>query len=65
MKEIEAEVKEKNIFGLERKLSVTKSGNSLVIRIPPEIAEFLGIHYKSIVQLFPVGKDRLEIKVVS
>ncbi len=65
MKEIEAEVKEKNIFGLERKLSVTKSGNSLVIRIPPEIAEFLGIHYKSIVQLFPVDKDRLEIKVVS
>ncbi|MGB8216340.1 MAG: hypothetical protein WCE94_03470 [Candidatus Methanoperedens sp.] len=65
MKEIEAEIKEKNIFGLERKLSVTKSGNSLVIRIPPEIAEFLGIHYKSIVQLFPVDKDRLEIKVVS
>ncbi len=65
LKEIETKVKEKNIFGLERKLSVTKSGNSLVIRIPPEIAEFLGIHYKSIVQLFPVDKDRLEIKVVS
>ncbi len=65
LKEIETEVKEKNIFGLERKLSVTKSGNSLVIRIPPEIAKFLGIHYKSIVQLFPVDKDKLEIKVVS
>jgi len=65
MKEIETEVKNRNIFGLERKVSVTKSGNSLVIRIPPEIAEFLGIHYKSIVQLFPVDKDRLEVKIVS
>ncbi len=31
MKEIETEVKKRNIFGLERKVSVTKSGNSLVI----------------------------------
>ncbi len=58
-------VKKRNIFGLERKVSVTKSGNSLVIRIPPEIAEFLGFHYKSKVQLFPVDKDKLEIKIVS
>jgi hypothetical protein len=65
MKEIETIVKERNIFGLERKISVTKSGNSLVIRIPPEIAEYLGIHYKSVVQLFPVDKNRLEVKVVS
>jgi hypothetical protein len=65
MKEIETEVKKSNIFGLERKVSVTKSGNSLVIRIPPEIAEFLGIHYKSIVQLFPIDKDKLEVKIVS
>lgn len=65
LKEIEDTVKERKIFGLERKVSVTKSGNSLVIRIPPEIAEFLGIHYKSIVQLFPVEKGQLEVKVVS
>lgn len=65
LKEIEDTIKERNIFGLERKVSVTKSGNSLVIRIPPEIAEYLGIHYKSIVQLFPVAKGQLEVKVVS
>lgn len=64
LKEIEKEVKARNIFGLERKVAVTKSGNSLVIRIPPEIAEYLGIHYKTTVQLFPVDKDRLEIRVV-
>lgn len=65
LKEIEDEVKKRNIFALEQKISVTKSGNSLVIRIPPEIAEFLKIKYKSIVQLFPVDKDRLVIRVVS
>jgi hypothetical protein len=65
LKEIEKTVRERKILGLECKVSVSKSGNSLVIRIPPEIAEFLGIHYKSVVQLFPVDKDQLEIKVVS
>jgi hypothetical protein len=34
-----------NDFGSKDGEVVTKSGNSLVIRIPPEIAEFLGIHY--------------------
>ena len=28
-------------------------------------SEYLGIHYKSIVQLFPVAKGQLEVKVVS
>ncbi|MEA3487863.1 MAG: hypothetical protein U9R10_01250 [Euryarchaeota archaeon] len=64
LKEIEKEVKEQRIFALEKKVHITKSGQSLVITIPPEIAEFLDIHYKSIVQLFPVDKDRLEVKVV-
>jgi hypothetical protein len=65
LNEIENEVKKRNIFALEKKVSVTKSGNSLVIRIPPEIAEFLKIKYKSVVQLFPVDKDQLIVKIVS
>ncbi len=64
LKEIEKEIKERKIFALERKVQVTKSGKSLVIKIPPEIVEFLNIHYKSLVQLFPVDKDRLEVKIV-
>jgi hypothetical protein len=64
LKVIEKEIKERKIFALEKRVQVTKSGESLVIRIPPEIAEFLNIHYKSLVQLFPVDKDRLEVKVV-
>ena len=64
LKDIEKEIKERKIFALERKVQITRSGKSLVIRVPPEIAEFLNIHYKSLVQLFPVDKDRLEVKVV-
>ena len=63
MKEIEAEVKKKNIFGLQKTVKVTKSGNSIVIRIPPEIAKFSGINYKSIVRIMPVGKKKIELEI--
>jgi len=63
LKEVEIEIKKRNIFAMERKVQVDKSGDSLVIKIPPEIAEFLDIHYKSPVQLFPVDRNRLEVKV--
>ncbi len=64
MEEIEGEVKRRKIFALERNIKVTKSGNSLVIRIPKEIAEFLNIKYESSVRLFPVERTRLEIEVL-
>lgn len=62
--EVEAEVKRRGLFGLERKVSVTKSGNSLVVRIPPELARFAGIHYKSLLRLYPVEHGRFEVEVV-
>ena len=46
--EIEKEVKKKGLFGLEKQAHITKSGNSLVIRIPPEIVKFSGIQYEDI-----------------
>ena len=63
MAEIEKEVKKKKLFGLEKRVSITKSGNSLVIRIPPEIAEFAGIHYKDTARVFPIDKNRIEIEL--
>jgi hypothetical protein len=43
MEEIENEIKKRGLFGLEKLVKVTKSGNSIVIRIPPEIAKFSDI----------------------
>ena len=58
---IEQEVKKKKLFGLEKQVQVTKSGNSLVIRLPPEIVKFSGIHYQDYVKIYPTSKKRIEL----
>ena len=64
MEEVEKKCKKMGIFGLERKVKVTKSGNSLVIRIPPEIAKFASVKYHDLLSIVPVGKGRIEVQVV-
>ena len=63
MEEIEHRVKEKKLFGLEHKIKITKSGNSLVVRIPPEIARFAGIHYADLATILQIRKKKLEIEM--
>ena len=63
MAEIEREVKKRNLFGLQKDASITKSGNSLVVRIPPEIARFADIKYKEQVRIYPASKNRIEIEL--
>src|SRR3989344_5896014 len=60
--EIEEEVKKRRLFGLEKEVTITKSGNSLVIRIPPEIVKYTGLSYKDIARIFPLDKKRLQIE---
>ncbi|MDI6902725.1 MAG: hypothetical protein QMC77_03230 [Methanocellales archaeon] len=64
IEEMEEEIKNRGIFALERAVKITKSGNSLVLRLPPEIVKFLEIHHKSTVRLFPADKHRLEVEVL-
>lgn len=40
---IEDSAKEKGIWGLGKKTKITKTGNSLAVRIPKEIAKFLNL----------------------
>ncbi|MBI2564914.1 hypothetical protein HYV79_02890 [Candidatus Woesearchaeota archaeon] len=63
VEEIECEVKKRKLFGLEKQVTVVKSGNSLVFRIPPEIAKFLKIHPKKIARMFPLDEKRLAIEL--
>ncbi len=65
MKKIEKEIKARKIFGLERNVKVSRSGNSLVIRIPKEIAEFMNLKKDALLRLFPVESKRLEIEVLT
>lgn len=63
--EIEHTAKERGLFGLERKVKVRKSGNSLVITIPPEIAKAADVTRESLVSLVPLGKGRIEVELAS
>lgn len=62
---IEQQVKKRQIFGLEKQVSVAKSGNSLVFRIPPEIVKFANLKVKNIAKMFPVSKKRIEIELLN
>lgn len=62
---VEKEVKKKKLFGLEKDAQVTKSGNSLVIRIPPKIAQFIGAHYRDMVRIYPIEKHKLVMELQS
>lgn len=63
MEELEAEVKKRGLFGLERRGRVAKSGNSLVIRIPKDIADSLKIKRDLPVVIYPSEPRRLVIEV--
>lgn len=64
IKEIEVDVKKRKIFGLQEEIRVLKSGNSLVFRIPPQIARFANITTKTHARIFPADKRRIEIELV-
>ena len=63
MEDIEGEVKRRGLFGLERRGRVAKSGNSLVIRIPKEIADSLKIKRDLPIVIYPSEPRKLIIEV--
>jgi hypothetical protein len=63
MEKIEMDVKSRRLFGLERRGRVAKSGNSLVIRIPKEIAESLKIKRDLPIVIYPTEPRKLIIEV--
>src|SRR3989344_2104705 len=58
---IEAAAKKKGIWGLGRKTKITKTGNSLAVRIPKEIADFLNLSEGKEAYIH-TDKDRLIIE---
>lgn len=63
MAEIEVEVKRRGLFGLEKRGRVAKSGNSLVIRIPKEIADSLKIKRDMPLVIYPSEPRKLVVEV--
>ena len=51
------------LFGLAKKAKVAEIGNSIAIRIPKEIAEFLKLKKGKEVIIFPESKNDLHINI--
>ena len=60
---IQALEKEKGLWGLSKKTKISYSGNSLVIRIPEQIARYLNLKKEEEVTLHPEGKNKLILEI--
>ena len=60
---IEALEKEKGFFGLSAQTKISYSGNSLIIRIPKAIAEFMKLKREELVTIHPEGKNKLSVEL--
>lgn len=56
---IEKKAKELGVWGLERPSKISYSGNSLIVRIPKAIADFMGLSKGKEILLRPEGKAKL------
>ncbi|MDP2750802.1 MAG: AbrB/MazE/SpoVT family DNA-binding domain-containing protein [Nanoarchaeota archaeon] len=61
MQKIEDAAKKKGIWGLGKKTKITQTGNSLAVRIPKELAEFLHLEKGKDAYIHP-DKDKLVIE---
>lgn len=60
---IQHKSKQMGLFGLAKKAKVAEIGNSIAIRIPKEIAEFLKLKKGKEVTIFPESRNDLHISV--
>ena len=62
-RKIEEKEKQLGLFGLSIETKVSYSGNSLIIRIPKELAKFMNIKKETKIELTPENKNKLCIAV--
>ncbi len=63
MRKIEARAKEMGLWGLAKKVSIAKSGNSLVVRIPAELARFLQLKGGEDALVRPEGREKIVVEL--
>jgi len=63
MKKIEARAKEMGLWGLAKKVSNAKSGNSLVVRIPADLARFLRLKGGEDALVRPEGREKIVVEI--
>lgn len=60
---IQAKSKELGLFGLAKRIKVAEVGNSIAIRVPKRLAEFVGLKKGQEVLIRPREKNELSIEV--
>ncbi len=63
VEKIQQKSKQLGLFGLAKKAKIAEIGNSIAVRIPKEIAEFLKLKKGKEVLIFPESKHGLHIDV--
>ena len=62
MDKIEAAAKQKGIWGLGRKTKITRSGNSLAVRIPKDLADYLKLKEGKEAYIHP-EQDKIVVEI--
>ncbi len=62
-RKIENLERKKGLFGISKESKISYSGNSLIIRIPKRIVEFMKIKKETPVLVHPHGKNKIEIEL--
>lgn len=58
---IEEKAKELGVWGMEKKTKISKSGNSLIVRVPKQIADLLKIQEGDEAIIRPDGKKKIVV----
>ncbi len=59
---MEQRAKKLGLWGLEQRTKIATVGNSLAVRIPKRLADFLGLSRGTEVLVHPLGKDKLLVE---
>ena len=60
----QTKAKQLGIFGLAEKTNISKSGNSLILRLKKKLTDYIGVSEGSEVLVHPEGKHKLVIEVI-
>lgn len=62
-RKIEKEEKKANLFGLCRETKISYSGNSLIVRIPKDIAKFMNLKKESPILIYPEDNNKITLSI--
>jgi len=62
-KKIQEKERELGFFGLSRETKISYSGNSLIVRIPKELAKFMNLKKGTSVIIYPEDKNKIAVSI--